>query len=106
MTTFLRLLAPYAPHSCEELWQRLGQPELIAHATWPIHDEALCADELIPIVVQVNGKKRAELRVPKDADPADLERLALESDNARRFLEGKTPRRIVVVPGRLVNIVV
>ncbi len=106
VTTFLRLLAPYAPHICEELWQRLGEPELIARATWPIHDEALCVDELIPIVVQVNGKKRAELQVPKDADAATLERLALESDNAQRFLEGKTPQRIVVVPGRLVNIVV
>jgi len=106
VTTFLRLLAPYAPHICEELWQRLGEPELIARATWPIHDEALCVDELIPIVVQVNGKKRAELQVPKDADAATLERLALESDNAQRFLEGKKPQRIVVVPGRLVNIVV
>jgi len=106
VTTFLRLLAPYAPHICAELWQRLGEPELIARATWPIHDEALCVDELIPIVVQVNGKKRAELQVPKDADAATLERLALESDNAQRFLEGKKPQRIVVVPGRLVNIVV
>ena len=106
VTTFLRLLSPYAPHICEELWQRLGESALIAHATWPIHDEALCMDELIPIVVQVNGKKRAELQVPKDADAETLERLALESENARRFLEGRKPQRIVVVPGRLVNIVV
>jgi leucyl-tRNA synthetase len=106
VTTFLRLLSPYAPHVCEELWQRLGEAELIAHATWPVHDEALCIDELIPIVVQVNGKKRDELQVPKDADAETLERLALESDKAQRFLEGKTPRRVVVVPGRLVNIVV
>jgi leucyl-tRNA synthetase len=106
VTTFLRLLSPYAPHICEELWQRLGEVELIAHATWPVHDEALCIDELIPIVVQVNGKKRAELQVPKDADAATLEQLALESENAQRFFEGKTPQRVVVVPGRLVNIVV
>jgi leucyl-tRNA synthetase len=104
--TFLRLLSPYAPHICEELWQRLGSDELIAHAAWPVHDEALCVDELIPIVVQVNGKKRDELEVPKEADNETLEKLALESENAQRFTEGKEIKRVIVVPGRLVNIVV
>jgi leucyl-tRNA synthetase len=103
---FLRLLSPYAPHICEELWQRLGAEDLIAHATWPVHDEALCVDELIPIVIQVNGKKRDELEVPKDADQATLEELALASENAQRFTEGKEIKRVIVVPGRLVNIVV
>jgi len=106
VTTFLRLLSPYTPHICEELWLQLGRTELIAHATWPVHDEALCVDDLITIVVQVNGKKRDELKVSKDADNQTLEELALESENARRFLEGNEPRRVVVVPGRLVNIVI
>jgi leucyl-tRNA synthetase len=105
LTSFLRLLAPYAPHICEELWNRLGHDELIAHATWPVHDEALCIDDLIPIVVQVNGKKRDELQVSKDADKEELERLALASEKAQKHLGGREPKRVIVVPGRLVNIV-
>ena len=103
---FLRLLSPYAPHICEELWLRLGEPELIAHAEWPAFDPELARDELVTIVVQVNGKKRDELQVARDIDTAELERLALESENAKRFIEGKEPRKVIVVPGRLVNIVV
>ncbi len=106
VATFLRLLAPYAPHISEELWQRLGEDGLIAHASWPVHREELTVDELIPIVVQVNGKKRDELMLPADADRATLEQSALESENARRFMEGREPKRVIVVPGRLVNIVV
>jgi leucyl-tRNA synthetase len=105
-TAFLRVLSPYAPHLCEELWQRLGEAGLIAHARWPLHDEALCLDDMVPIVVQVNGKKRDELLVAKDADNATLERLALSSERVARAIEGKTPRRVIVVPGRLVNIVI
>jgi leucyl-tRNA synthetase len=103
---FLRLLSPYAPHICEELWHRLDSDELIAHAEWPVHDEALCVDDLIPIVVQVNGKKRDELEVPRDADQAALEKLALASENVQRFVDGREIKRVIVVPGRLVNIVV
>jgi len=106
LTTFLRVLSPYAPHLAEELWQRLGGDGLIAHAEWPAWDTALVQDELITIVVQVNGKKRDELAVPKDADQDEVRRLALEAKNASRFLEGREPRRVIVVPGRLVNIVV
>jgi leucyl-tRNA synthetase len=105
LTTFLRLLAPYAPHICEELWRRLGHDDLIADATWPAHDEALCVDDLIPIVIQVNGKKRDELMVPKDADKEELGRLAVASENAQKHLGGREPKRVIVVPGRLVNIV-
>jgi len=104
--TFLRLLSPYAPHICEELWQRLGADDLIAHQPWPAYDEDLCVEDLIPIVVQVNGKKRDELQVPRDVDQQTLEKLALESPNARRFFEDRQIKRVIVVPGRLVNIVV
>ncbi len=106
VATFLRLLAPYAPHISEELWRRLGEDGLIAHASWPVHREELTVDELVPIVVQVNGKKRDELMLPADADRATLKQRALESENARRFLDGRQPKRVIVVPGRLVNIVV
>jgi cytochrome c2 len=105
-TTFVRVLAPYAPHLAEELWERLGQEGLVAHAAWPAWDPALTVDDTITIVVQVNGKKRDELVVAKDTDRATLERLALAAENAQRFLEGRTPRKVIVVPGRLVNLVV
>jgi len=103
---FLRVLSPYAPHLAEELWARLGEPELIAHATWPAHDPALSVDDTIELVIQVNGKRRDAITVPHDADAATLERLALASDGVVRTLEGKAPRKVIVVPGRLVNIVV
>jgi leucyl-tRNA synthetase len=103
---FLRTLAPFAPHLAEELWRRLGQPGLIAHAEWPAHDEALCVSDEITIVLQINGKKRDELRVPRDMPGEELQELALASDKARTHMAGKEPRRVIVVPGRLVNIVV
>jgi len=103
---FLCVLAPYAPHLAEELWHRLGQEGLIAHAQWPSWDPSLVVDDTITVVVQVNGKKRDELAVARDADRETLEQLALASDKAQRFLEGKEPRKVIVVPGRLVNIVV
>lgn len=105
-TTFVRVLAPYAPHLAEELWSRLGQEGLVAHADWPEYDPALCVDDTISLVVQVNGKKRDEIEVAKDADRETLERLALASEKAQKFIEGQEPRKVIVVPGRLVNIVV
>jgi leucyl-tRNA synthetase len=106
VSSFLRLLSPYSPHICEELWQRLGEEELIAHAEWPSWDPELAQDETITIVVQVNGKKRDELQVERDETNDELERLALASENAQRFMDGKEPKKVIVVPGRLVNIVV
>ncbi len=103
---FLRLLSPYAPHIAEELWQRIGEDELIAHAEWPGWDAELVKDEFITVVVQVNGKKRGELSVARDTDKDKLERLALASENAQKFMDGKEPKKVIVVPGRLVNIVV
>ena len=103
---FLCLLSPYAPHICEEVWQRLGEEELIAHADWPSWDPELATDETITVVIQVNGKKRDELQVARDTAKDELERLALASENAQRFIDGKEPKKVIVVPGRLVNIVV
>jgi leucyl-tRNA synthetase len=104
--TFLKVLGPYAPHLAEELWHRLGHDDLIAHADWPRHDEALCAEETVTIVVQVNGKKRDELQVPAQTGREELERLALASEAVRRHLGDGAPRKVIVVPGRLVNLVV
>jgi len=106
LQAFLRILSPFAPHLAEELWSRLGDEGLICHQEWPAYDPELVVDETINVVVQVMGKKRDVLQVPADADRATLEQLALASDNARRFMNGKEPRKVIVVPGRLVNIVV
>ena len=103
---FLKVLAPYAPHIAEELWSRLGEPELIARAAWPAHDPALSVEDTIELGVQVNGKRRDTIRVARDADQPTIERAALASEGAVRSLDGKPPRKIIVVPGRLVNIVV
>ena len=102
---FLRVLAPYAPHLAEELWARLGATDLVARAAWPVHDPVLCDEQTIELAVQVNGKRRDSIIVPRDADAASIERLALASDGAVRSLAGRTPKKIIVVPGRLVNIV-
>ncbi len=106
VTTFLRLLSPYAPHLCEELWHRLGHSELIAHAEWPEWDAELAKDEMVTIIVQINGKKRDELQVEHGTENDEIQRLALASENAQKYIDGMTPKKVIVVPGRLVNIVV
>jgi leucyl-tRNA synthetase len=102
---FLRVLSPYAPHLAEELWERLGAEQLIAHASWPAHDASLSVEDSIELAIQVNGKRRDAIRVPRDADAATVEKLALASEGVVRSLGGKPPRKVIVVPGRLVNIV-
>ncbi len=106
VTAFLRLLAPYAPHIAEELWQRLGMEGLVAHADWPVHDEALTVDATVTIPVQVNGKVRARIEVPAETPKAELETLALAEASVRKHTEGKTVAKVIVVPGKLVNVAV
>ena len=101
---FLKVLSPYAPHIAEELWERLGEKTLLAEESWPSHDPALCVDETITVVVQVNGKLRAKLEVERGVEKEKLEQMALEK--VAKYLKGKEPKRVVVVPDRLVNIVV
>jgi leucyl-tRNA synthetase len=102
----LRLLSPITPHVCHALWQELGYGEDILNAPWPEPlEEALVQDE-IELVLQVNGKTRGNVRVPAGADRAAIEAAATASDAAQKFMEGKPAKKVVVVPGRLVNIVV
>lgn len=102
----VRLMSPFVPHICEELWQHLGYDDSLEKCNWPVWDEnALVADTLL-IVVQVNGKVRGKVTVPADADKAAVESAALADANVIRFIEGNTIRKVIVVPGRLVNIVV
>jgi leucyl-tRNA synthetase len=103
--TLPRLISPMLPHLAEEGWVALGGEGLVAAQRWPEHDPALLIDDEVTIAVQVNGKLRDTLTVPKDADKAALEALALASDKIIRTLDGASPKKIIVVPGRLVNIV-
>jgi len=103
--TYLLMLAPVAPHISEELWARLDKPYSIHQQKWPTVDEEAAAEDKITLIVQVNGKLRDRIVVPADITEEDAKTAALASDNVQRHLEGVKPRKIIVVPGRLVNIV-
>ncbi|WP_253451230.1 leucine--tRNA ligase [Halomonas sp. Y3] len=100
------LLAPITPHACHALWAALGHAEPVIDARWPAVDEAALTRDTIELVVQVNGKLRARLEVAADADKGTIEAQALAAENVQRHTEGKTIRKVIVVPGKLVNIVV
>ncbi|SDG56143.1 leucyl-tRNA synthetase [Onishia taeanensis] len=100
------LLAPITPHACHGLWAELGHDAPVIDAGWPVFDESALARDTLELVVQVNGKLRARLEVPADADKAAIEAQAMAAENVQRHLEGKTVRKVIVVPGKLVNIVV
>ncbi len=99
------LIAPMAPHLAEECWAELGGAGLAADADWPVFDPALLVDDQITLAVQVNGKLRDTLTAPRGLDRAAAEALALASDKVQRQLDGATPRKVIVVPDRLVNVV-
>jgi leucyl-tRNA synthetase len=103
--TFVLLLAPLAPHLAEELWQRLGHAGSLAYAPWPVYDQAYLTQDSVEIVVQVMNKVRGRIHVPADADRAAIEAAALADPSIQPYLAGKTVRKVVVVPGSLVNIV-
>jgi leucyl-tRNA synthetase len=102
---FTRLLAPFAPHMAEEIWSRLGHATSVTAAAWPAFDPCMLQESTVQLAVQVAGKVKAHLHVPAEASPADVERLALAEPRIMELLGGKPPRKIVVVPRRLVNIV-
>ena len=94
------------PHLAEELWERIGGEFSVHEQAWPEWDEALARPATIEMPVQVNGKVRARFEVEVDAPREDIERLALAQENVQTHLEGKSPRKVIVVPNRLVNLVV
>lgn len=102
---FTLLLAPHVPHIAEELWNRLGHEDTLAYAQWPEFDEALTVDETITIVIQINGKLRSRIQAPSTASKDDLEALAMADEKVQAAIEGLTVRKVIVVPGRLVNVV-
>ncbi|MEJ9252879.1 leucine--tRNA ligase [Bacillus wiedmannii] len=100
---FVKMIAPVAPHIGEELWSKLGYNETITYASWPTFDESKLVEDEVEIVVQVMGKVRAKLKMSKDASKEEMEQLALEAIQDQ--IEGKTVRKVIVVPGKLVNVV-
>jgi leucyl-tRNA synthetase len=100
------MLAPFAPHLAEELWQMLGGEGSVFAVSWPVADPALAAEETLEVVVQVNGKVRGRLSVPRGMSEAELKSLALEEKRVRGWIEGRTVKKLILVPGKLINIVV
>ncbi len=99
------MLAPICPHIAEELWAKLGKPYSVHTQSWPKVDEAVTVEDEITLIIQVNGKLRDRITVPADISREDAQAAALASEAVLKVLEGKAPRQVVVVPGRLVNIV-
>ncbi len=93
------------PHLAEELWERLGHDTLLVDQPWPEAESSLLAEDSVTIAVQVNGKLRATIELPRDCDKAAAEEQALAAEGVQRILEGKAPRKVIVVPNRVVNIV-
>lgn len=105
MLVLAQLMSPMTPHLAEEIWAMLGGEGLIANAPWPQPDEAMLKDDTVTLPIQVNGKRRAEISVPADMDKAEVEKLALAQEGVIRALDGAQPKKIIVVPGRIVNVV-
>jgi leucyl-tRNA synthetase len=102
----LRIMAPVTPHIAEELWAFMGKPYSIHQQPWPEVDQEAAADEMITLIVQVNGKLRDRIQLPAGIPDDAARTAALESEAVQKLLEGKPPRKVIVVPGRLVNIVI
>jgi leucyl-tRNA synthetase len=101
-----RLMAPMTPHLAEDVWDMLGGAGLVAQTPWPKPDPALLVEDTVTLPIQVNGKRRSELTVAKDLAREEVERLALADAAVQRALDGGAPKKLIVVPGRIVNVVV
>ncbi|MBD5283194.1 MAG: leucine--tRNA ligase [Bacteroides sp.] len=106
METFARVIAPFAPHIAEEFWHRLGNEGSVVDAQWPAWDESALKEDTVKYPVSFNGKMRYTIDAPTDADRADIEALALSAEGAAKWLDGKQPKKVIVVPGKIVNVVV
>ncbi len=106
MKTMAQLLQPMVPHLAEEIWAMLDGVGLVSQAAWPVADPALLVDDTVTLPIQINGKRRAEISVPKDMPAAQVEKLVLADEDVIRFLAGQPVRKLIVVPGRIVNVVI
>ncbi|EYE88965.1 leucyl-tRNA synthetase [Fervidicella metallireducens AeB] len=102
----LRLLAPFAPHLSEELWERLGYSYSIFNESWPAFDEAALVKDIVEMAVQINGKVRGKVEVPSTADEKEIEKIALEDKKVKEYINGKEIKKVIVIKGRIINIVV
>jgi len=100
------MLAPITPHICDQLWRALGHDEAVVGVTWPEIDESALKQDKIELMVQVNGKLRAKIKVNAEAAKDAVEAEAMADENVQKFIDGKETRKVIVVPGRLINIVV
>jgi leucyl-tRNA synthetase len=100
------MLAPIAPHFCEELWHVLGNKESIFKASWPGYDSGLIVDQVVTVVIQVNGKVRSKIECPADTTEEQLKSLALADEKVQSWIQGKPIRNCVIVPRKLINLVI
>jgi leucyl-tRNA synthetase len=106
VSVLAQLMSPMTPHLSEEIWTHLGGEGLIANAPWPVADEALLVQDTITMPIQINGKRRAEVDVSAEASKEEVEKLALAHEAVVRALEGREPKKLIVVPGRIINVVI
>ncbi|MCV2867209.1 leucine--tRNA ligase [Defluviimonas sp. WL0002] len=106
MLTMAQLMSPMVPHLSEDIWSMLGGSGLVAGAPWPKADPAMLVEDSVTLPIQINGKRRAEITVPKDMPPAEVEKIALADESVIKFLAGQPVKKLIVVPGRIVNVVV
>ncbi|RAZ86272.1 leucine--tRNA ligase [Cereibacter johrii] len=106
MRTMAQLMSPMVPHLAEEVWSMLGGEGLVAQAAWPKADPALLVDDTVTLPIQVNGKRRGEITVPKEMAASEVEKLVLADEAVQRALGGAAPKKLIVVPGRIVNVVI
>jgi len=104
--TLAKLMSPMTPHLAEDIWEHQGGQGLCAQASWPKADPRLLVDDTVTLPIQINGKRRAEISVAKDLPAAEVEKIALANEDVIRFLAGQPVRKIIVVPGRIINVVV
>jgi leucyl-tRNA synthetase len=105
VNVLVQLFAPMMPHLAEECWAMLGHDALVAEAAWPEVERDLLVEDTVTLPVQINGKKRAEVTVARDASNAEIEAAVLALDAVRKALDGKSPKKVIIVPGRIVNVV-
>ena len=106
MLTMSQLMSPMVPHLAEDVWAMLGGSGLVSQAPWPKADPAMLVEDTVTLPIQINGKRRAEIVVPKDMPPAEVEKIALADEAVIKFLAGQPVKKLIVVPGRIVNVVV
>ena len=104
--TLAQLMAPMTPHLAEDIWHTQGGTGLIANAAWPVADEAMLVEDTVTLPIQINGKRRSEIAVPKDMPKEEVEKLALADEAVVKALDGSAPKKLIVVPGRIINVVI